>query len=55
VIDAVEGRYVAAIDVPNVFVQTVVEDEEHRVIICIRGPLVVITVSIAIAPGVYGP
>jgi hypothetical protein len=52
VIDAVEGRDVAIIDVPNAFVQTVVEDEEHRVIICIRGPLVEILVSIA--PEVYG-
>jgi hypothetical protein len=33
VIDAVEGRDVAVINVPNAFVQTVVEDEEHRVII----------------------
>ena len=40
VIDAVEGRDVAVINVPNAFVQTVVEDEEHGVIICIRGPLV---------------
>ena len=52
VIDAVEGRDVAIIDVPNAFVQTVVEDEEHRVIIRIRGPLVDILVSIA--PEVYG-
>ncbi len=53
VIDAVEGREVAVINVPNAFVQTVVEDEEHRVIICIRGPLVDILVSIP--PEVYGP
>ncbi len=40
VIDAVEGRDMAVINVPNAFVQTVVEDEEHRVIIHIREPLV---------------
>ncbi len=53
VIDAVEGRDVAVINVSNAFVQTVVEDEEHRVIIHIRGSLVDILVSIA--PEVYGP
>ncbi len=53
VIDAIEGRDVAVINVPNALVQTVVEDEEHIVIICIRGPLVDILVSIA--PEVYGP
>ncbi len=53
VIDAVEGGDIAVINVPNAFVQTVVEDEEHKVIICIRGPLVDILVSIA--PEVYGP
>ena len=42
-------------DIPNAFAQTVVseEDKEHRVIICIRGPLVDVLVSIA--PEVYGP
>jgi hypothetical protein len=53
VIDAVEGRDVATLDVPNAFVQTVVEYETHRVIICIRGPLVDMLVSIA--PEGYGP
>jgi hypothetical protein len=53
VIDAVEGRDVTVIDVLNAFVQTVVEDEEHRVIICIRGPLVDILVSMP--PELYGP
>ncbi len=36
VIDAPEVRDVTIIDVPNALVQTVVEDEEHRVIIRIR-------------------
>jgi hypothetical protein len=54
VIDAVEGRDVAIIDVPkDAFIQTVVEDEEHRVIIHIRGPVFIILVSIA--PEVCGP
>ena len=55
VIDAQEGRDVAVVDIPNAFVQTVVseEDTDHRVIVvCIRGPLVDILVSIA--PNVYG-
>ncbi len=45
----------AVVDIPNAFVQTVVseEDAEHRVVVCIRGPLVDILVSIV--PGVYGP
>ncbi len=51
-INALEDRDIAIIDIPNEFVKTVVEDEEHRVIVCIRGPLVDILVSIA--PDVYG-
>ena len=55
VIDAQEDRDVAVVDIPNAFAQTIVseEDAEHRVIVCIRGPLVDILVSIA--PNVYGP
>ncbi len=53
VIDALEERDVAVVDIPNAFVQTVVKDEKHRVIVCIRGPLVDILVNIA--PHVYGP
>ncbi len=55
VIDAQEERDVAVVDIPNAFVQTVVseEDAEHHVVVCIRGPLVDILVSIA--PDVYGP
>ena len=40
VIDAHKNCGIAVIDFPNAFVQTVVEDEEHLVIVCIRGPLV---------------
>ena len=53
VVDANENREVAIVDIPNAFVQTVVEDEKDRAFIRIRGPLVNILVSIA--PDVYGP
>ncbi len=55
VIDAQEDRDVAVVDIPNAFVQTVVDEEDaaHRVIVRIRGPLVDILVSIA--PDIYGP
>jgi hypothetical protein len=54
VIDAQEDRDVAMVYIPNTFIQTVVskEDAEHRVTVCIRGPLVDVLVSIA--PDVYG-
>ena len=41
------------IDIPNVFVKTVVKDEEHHVVVRIRESLVDILVNIA--PDVYGP
>ncbi len=53
VIDATENREVTIVDIPNAFVQTVVEDEKDRAFIRIRGPLFDILVSIA--PDVYGP
>jgi hypothetical protein len=53
VIDALEGRGIAVVDIPNTLVQTVVEDKEHRVIVCIIGPLV--DILLKIAPHVYGP
>jgi hypothetical protein len=53
VIDATEKRDVAVVDIPNAFIQTVVEDEKDRAFIRIRGPLVEILGSIA--PDVYGP
>ncbi len=40
-------------NIPNEFIQTVVKDEKENFLICIRGPLVDILVSIA--PNVYGP
>jgi hypothetical protein len=50
-IDAEEGRDVAAIDIPNAFIQTQVEDEGDMGIIKIRGVLVDMLVQIA--PEVY--
>ena len=51
VIDAVEQRETAVIDIPNAFIQTVVKDKEKRVIIRLRGMLVDMLVKIA--PAVY--
>jgi hypothetical protein len=51
IIDAMERRDTAIIDIPNAFIQTVVEDKSKRVIIRIRGMLVDILVKIA--PEVY--
>ncbi len=55
VIDAQDDRDVAVVDIPDAFVQTVVdeEDAEHHVIVRIRGSLVDIPVSIA--PDIYDP
>ncbi len=53
VLDANKNRGVAIVDIPNAFIQTVVEDEKDKVLICIRGLLIDILVSIA--PSVYGP
>jgi hypothetical protein len=35
------------VDIPNAFVQTIIEDEKDKALICICGPLVDILVSIA--------
>jgi hypothetical protein len=53
IVDAIEERCTAIIDVPNAFIQTVVEDKSKQVIIRIRGMLVDILVKIA--PEIYGP
>jgi hypothetical protein len=47
VVDANKNRDVAIVDIPNVFVQTIVEDEKDKALICIHGPLVDVLVSIA--------
>jgi hypothetical protein len=51
VIDAVEERETAIIDIPNAFIQTVVTDKEKRVIIRLRSMLVDMLVKIA--PAIY--
>jgi hypothetical protein len=53
VIDATKKRDVAVVDIPNAFIQTVVEDEKDTAFIRIRGLLVDILGSIA--PDVYKP
>jgi hypothetical protein len=55
IIDTQEDKDIVVVDIPNVFVQTVVdeEDAEHRVIVRIKGPLVDILVSIV--SDLYGP
>ena len=50
-INTIEEREIAIVDIPNAFIQTVVTDKEKRVIICICGILVDILVRIA--PDVY--
>ncbi len=44
IVDANENKEVAIVDIPNSFVQAVVEDEKGKALICIRGPLVDILV-----------
>jgi hypothetical protein len=51
-IDALERRDIVVVGIRNAFVQIVVEDKEHHVIVCIRGPLVGNLVNIA--PHVHG-
>ena len=51
VVDAIENCHTTVIDIPNAFIQTVVEDKKRRVIIRIRGMLV--DILIKIAPEVY--
>ncbi len=53
VVDANKNRDITIVDIPNAFVQTIVEDEKDKALICIRGPLADILVSIAL--NVYGP
>jgi hypothetical protein len=53
IVDANKNRDVAIVDIPNAFIQTIVEDEKDKALICLHGPLVDILVSIA--PNVYGP
>ena len=47
IVDALEKRDVAIVDIPNAFVQTVVEEKSKRFIIRIRGMLVDMLLKIA--------
>jgi hypothetical protein len=51
IVDAQEGREVAVIDIPNVFIQTRVQDAKDRVIIRITG--VIVDWLVKAAPKVY--
>ena len=51
IVDALEERDVAIVDIPNAFIQTVVKEKSKRVIIRIRGMLV--DMLLKIAPEVY--
>ncbi len=53
IVDANENREVAIVDIPNAFVQTVVEDKKDRAFIHTRVPL--FNIMVFIAPDVYGP
>jgi hypothetical protein len=52
-IDLLEDRDVAIVDIPNAFIQTVVEDDEDKIVMRIRGHMV--DVLTKVAPKVYGP
>jgi hypothetical protein len=48
-----ENRDVAIVDIPNAFMQMVVENNEDKVVMRIRGHMV--DVLVKVAPRVYGP
>jgi hypothetical protein len=48
-----ENHDIAIVDIPNAFIQTVVEDNEDKVIMRIREHMV--DVLVKVAPSVYGP
>ena len=51
IVDALEERDVAIIDIPNAFIQTRVQDAKDRVVICITG--VIVDWLVKAAPKVY--
>ena len=51
IVDALEGRDVATIDIPNVLIQTRVHDAKDCVIVCITG--VIVDWLVKVAPKVY--
>ncbi len=52
-VDVQENRDVAIVDIPNVFIQMVVEKDDDKVVMRIRGHMV--DVLVKVAPRVYGP
>jgi hypothetical protein len=52
-VDAQENRGIAIVDIPNAFIQMVVENNEDKVVMRIRGHMV--DVLVKVAPRVYGP
>ncbi len=52
-VDAQENLDVTIVDIPNAFIQTVVENNEVKVVMRIRGHMV--DVLVKVAPRVYGP
>ena len=52
-IDAKECRDLAIVNIPNAFIQTVVENNEDKIIMRIRGHMVNVLVNVA--SKVYGP
>ena len=53
IVDVLEGRDVAVIDIPNAFIQTLVHDEKDCVIVCITG--VIVERLVKVAPKFYLP
>ncbi len=52
-VDVQENRDIAIVDILNAFIQTVVENDEDKVVMMIRGHMV--DVLVKVAPRVYGP
>ena len=52
IVDAKEDRNVALIDIPNAFIQTILEHEKDMAIIKMRG--ILLGILLDIAPDVYG-
>jgi hypothetical protein len=50
IVDANKNRDVAIVDIQNAFVQTIVEDEKDKALICI-----LVDILVSIVPNVYGP
>ena len=51
IVDALEGRDVVIVDIPNAFIQTQVHDANDCVIVCITG--VIVECLVKVAPKVF--